>query len=64
MFRTGFFKSSEFAGVGSAVKVGFDYRGLSSITEVFLKVLDLTLLALPLKLDLIIGAWLVSRTVF
>ena len=29
-------ESSEFAGVGSAVEVGFDYRGLACITGDFL----------------------------
>ena len=28
----GFSKTSEFAGIGSAVEIGFDYQGLVSIT--------------------------------
>ena len=31
------FKSSEFAGVGSTVEVGFDYRGLARSNRDFLK---------------------------
>ena len=81
------FKSSEFAGVGSTVEVGFDYRGLARSNRDFLKfwicgcwlyrrgclcssgigsyqrrfqkVLNLRVLALPWKLALTIGAWLV-----
>ena len=64
LYYEGFFKSSEFAGVGFAVEVGFDYQGLACLTGVFLKVLALRLLALPLRLDLIIGAWLVLQKVF
>ena len=33
----GISKSSEFAGVGSAVEVGFDYPGMVCITRDFLK---------------------------
>ena len=51
----GFSKSSELAGVGSAVEIGFDYRGLACITADFLKVLNLQVLALPSRLALIIG---------
>ena len=60
----GGFSSFEFAGVGSAVEVGFDYRGLACITGDFLKVLTLRVLALPSRLALIIGAWLVLRGIF
>ena len=67
----GISKSSEFAAVGSAVEVCFYYRGLAwifksselagvgSAVTGFLKVLNLLLLAPPLRLALIIGAWLV-----
>ena len=61
MYYGGFSKSSEFASVGSAVEVGFDYRVLACITRDFLKVLNLRALALSSRLALIIGAWLVSR---
>ena len=57
-------KSSEFVGVGSAVKVGFHYRGLACITRDYLKVLNLRALALSSRLALIIRVWLVLRRIF
>ena len=57
-------KSSEFAGVGSAVEDGFDYRGMASITVAFLKGLNLRMVALPSRLALIIGVWLVLQGIF
>ena len=57
-------KNSEFAGVGSAVEVGFDYRGLACITGVSPEVLNLRVLALPSRLALIIEVWLVLRWIF
>ena len=57
-------KSIEFAGVGSAAEFGFDYRSLPCITGDFLKVLNLRALALPSRLALIIGAWLVLWWIF
>ena len=64
MYNGGFSKSSEFAGVDSAFEVGFDYRGLACITEVFLKVLNLRVLALPSRLALIIRVCLVLQGLF
>ena len=64
MYYGGSSTSSEFAGVGSAVELGFDYHGLACITGDFLKVLNLRMLALPSRLSLVIGAWLVQRRIF
>ena len=50
--------------VGSAVDVGFDSRGLACITGDFLRVLNLRVLALPSRMALIIGVWLLLRWVF
>ena len=47
MYYGGFSKSVEFAGVGSAVEVGFDYDGVACKTGDFLKVLNLRVLVLP-----------------
>ena len=57
-------KGSEFAGVGFTDEVGFDYRGLACTTVDFPKVLNLRVLALPSRLALIIGVWLVLRRNF
>ena len=54
-------KNAEFAVVGSAVEVGFEYRGMFCITRDFQKVMKLRVLAPPLRLALIIGAWFVLQ---
>ena len=59
-----FSKGSKFEGVGCAVEVGFDYRGLACITMDFLKVLNLWVLVLRPRLALNVGAWLVLRRIF
>ena len=64
LYYRGFSKSSQFVGGSSAVEVGFDYRRLACITGDFLKVLFLRVLALPSRLALIIGVWLVLRRIF
>ena len=61
MHYGGFSKTSTFAGVVSAVEVGFDYWRLACITGDFLKVLNLRVVALPSRVALIIGAWFVVR---
>ena len=60
----GISKSSEFAGVGSAVEVGFEYRGMFCSTRDFQKVMKLRVLAPPSRLALIIGAWFVFQGFF
>ena len=57
----GISKSSKFAGVGSAVEVGFEYRGMFCITRDFQKVMKLRVLAPPLRLALNMGAWFVLQ---
>ena len=54
----GISKNSKFAGVRSAVEVGFDYRCLGCLYyRIFLKVLNLRVLAPPSRLALNLGAW-------